>query len=140
MAAVGGSTQQRAASQTAGPPNATPSGAADRCFPGDGYEFAIGNQGPTIDVAIHMSMLTNLGGPGTFGVELAGSTGSQTIIELRIGVVFDGIDDVGTFLNDPFGAFAIAFDYQFQLPMFGSGFDHNATEAPIDGPIDQVDC
>lgn len=140
MATVVATTEQRPTSQTEGTPNATASGSVDRCFIGEGYEFTIGNQGPTIDAAIHMSLLTNLGGPGTFGIELAGSTGSQNIIELRTGVVFGGIESVGSFLSNPFDAFAIAFDYQFQLPMFGDEFDYNETDAPIDGPVEQINC
>lgn len=139
VATAVGSTPQRA-SQTDGTSNTTASGSVDRCFIGEGYTFTIGNQGPTIDVAIHMSLLTNLGGPGTFGVELAGSTGSQDIIQLRTGVVFGGLESVGSFLSNPFDAFGIAFDYQFQLPMFGDEFDHNETDAPIDGPVEQVNC
>lgn len=112
----------------------------DRCFPADGYEFTIGTYGPEITMVIHLSLLTNLGGPGALGVELAGSTGHQEIIELRTGVIFNGIDDVGSFLSNPFAAFSIAFEYHFQLPMFGEDFAFEDDDAPINGPVGNASC
>jgi len=110
------------------------------CFPDDGYEFTIGNQGPEINMILHMSLLTNLGGPGAFGVELTGSIGGPPIIELRTGVIFSGIDTVGEFLNNPFDPFSIAFEYIFELPMFGEEFAHEESDAPIDGPVGDANC
>ncbi|MFO7834837.1 MAG: hypothetical protein R6V31_12535 [Halohasta sp.] len=114
---------------------------ADRCFPDDGYEFTIGTQGPQIGMVLHLSMLTNLGGPGAVGIELAGSIDGPPIIELKTGVAFDGIESVSGFLNDPFGPFSIIYDYQFELPMLGSGsLDHEESEPPISGPINTTGC
>ena len=118
----------------------TPAGAVDQCFPGEGYEFTIGTEGPEIGMVLHLSMLTNLGGPGAIGVELSGAIDGPPIIELRTGVVFEGIDDVGSFLNDPFEPFAIAFDYRFELPMFGPGYDYEDSDPPIDGPVGDANC
>ncbi|MFW6320481.1 MAG: DUF7332 family protein [Halohasta sp.] len=118
----------------------TESGAADGCFPDDGYEFTIGTEGPEIRMVLHLSLLTNPVSPGAFGVELAGSIDGPPIIELRTGVLSEGIDSPTEFLNDPFGPFSIAYDYQFQLPMFGSGFDHEESDPPIDGPVNGTDC
>ena len=114
---------------------------ANGCFPGEGYEFTIGTQGPQIGMVLHLSLLTNLGGPGAIGIELAGSIDGPPIIELKTGVAFDGIESVGAFLNDPFGAFSIVYDYQFELPMLGSGsVDHEESEPPISGPINTTGC
>ena len=116
----------------------TPS--ANACFPGEGYEFTIGTEGPEIRMVLHLSMLTNLGGPGAVGIELAGSIDGPPIIELKTGVVFAGIDDVGSFLNNPFEPFSIAFDYRFELPMFGPSYDYEDSDVPIDGPVGDADC
>lgn len=110
------------------------------CFPDDGYEFTIGTQGPEINMILHMSLLTNLGEPGAFGVELTGSIDGPPIIELRTGVIFGGFDSVSEFLNNPFGPFSIAFEYSFELPMFGEDFAYEEGDAPIDGPVGNADC
>ena len=112
----------------------------DACFPGEGYEFTIGTEGPEINMVLHLSLLTNLGGPGGIGVELAGSINGPPIIELKTGVVFEGIDDVGSFLNNPFEPFGIVFDYRFELPMFGPSYDYEDSDAPIEGPIGDTNC
>jgi len=132
------------AAQTA---NATENGSTDgataggnACFPGEGSEFTIGTQGPEIRMVLHLSLLTNLGGPGAIGIELAGSIDGPPIIELKTGVVFEGIESLTAFLNDPFGPFSIAFDYQFELPMFGSGYDYDESDPPIDGPVGDANC
>lgn len=142
-AALGATTVGQTAGTTTPAQTAEPGAESDAqnvCFPDDGYAFSIGTEGPQIDVVIHLSLLTNLGGPGTLGVELAGTTGQQPIVELRTGVVFNGIDDLGAFLNDPFSAFSIAYEYAFRLPMFGDGFAYDDTEVPIDGLVDDADC
>ena len=111
-AAVVGATQGNASSTPvdSNDPPATTAG----CFPAEGYEFTIGNQGPEINMILHLSVLTNLGGPGAFGIELTGSIGGPSIIELRTGVLFAGIDSVSEFLNNPFEPFSIAFEYMFE--------------------------
>ena len=134
-AVVGAQTANTTANGSSG---STPS--ANACFPGEGYEFTIGTEGPEIRMVLHFSMLTNLGGPGAIGIELAGSIDGPPIIELKTGVVFAGIDDVGSFLNDPFEPFAIAFDYRFELPMFGPSYDYEDSDAPIEGPIGDANC
>jgi len=129
------------AATTQSPAGPAADGDANRCFPGEGYEFTIGTQGPQIGMVLHLSMLTNLGGPGAVGIELAGSIDGPPIIELKTGVAFDGIESVGAFLNDPFAAFSIIYDYRFELPMLGSGsVDHEESEPPISGPIDTTGC
>ncbi|TQQ83408.1 hypothetical protein EGH24_01030 [Halonotius terrestris] len=109
------------------------------CFPDSGYDFTIGTLGPRIDMVVHLSLLTNLGAPGTFGVELAGSADeAEPLIELRTGAVFHGVDDTGAFLENPFSVFSIAFEYRFQLPIVG--IDYETTEAPISGPVGESRC
>lgn len=122
------------------PSTQTPDTGAAACFPADGYEFTIGTEGPEINMILHMSLLTNLGGPGAFGVELTGAIGGPPIIELRTGVVFGGIESVGAFLTNPFGPFSIVFEYVFELPMFGEEFAYEEDQAPIDGPVGDADC
>lgn len=134
------------AGETQGNASATPVDNGDLpattagCFPADGYEFAIGNYGPEINMILHLSLLTNLGEPGAFGVELTGSIGGPPIIELRTGVLFGGVDSVSDFLNNPFEPFSIAFEYMFELPMFGDEFAYEDTESPIDGPVGNTTC
>ena len=109
------------------------------CFPDSGYNFTIGTFGPQIEMVLHLSLLTNLGAPGTLGVELAGTAdGTEPMIELRTGAVFHGVTDVEAFLNDPFGVFSIAFEYRFQLPL--AGIDYETTDAPISGPVSESRC
>ncbi len=129
------------ASQPAPSPASTAAtdSAVAACFPADGYEFTIGNQGPEISMILHMSLLTNLGGPGAFGVELTGDIGGPPIIELRTGVIFGGIDSVSGFLTDPFEPFSIAFEYRFEIPAF-DGVSHETTDSPVDGPVGDADC
>ncbi|ATW88422.1 hypothetical protein halTADL_1667 [Halohasta litchfieldiae] len=136
LTAAVGAQETTTGSSTTG----TDSGTVDRCFVDDGYEFTIGTQGPEIRMVIHLSLLTNLGGPGALGVELSGSTGGPPIIELKTGVIFDGFESLSGFLNDPFGPFSIAYDYQFELPMFGSDVSYDDTETPIDGPVGNASC
>jgi len=142
--AVAGTTQPNAspAVDNASPATAdNDSPAVAGCFPDGGYEFTIGTQGPEIRMVLHMSLLTNLGGPGALGVELTGAIDEGApIIELRTGVIFEGIDSVSGFLNDPFGPFSIAFEYMFELPMFGEEFAYEEDGAPIDGPVDDANC
>ena len=112
------------------------------CFPAGGYNFTIGTLGPQIEMVVHLSLLTNLGGPGTIGIELAGTTAEDAppMIELRTGVVFRGVTDVERFLSDPFGLFAIAYEYRFTLPLGGGGVDYQSDEPPISGPVGNADC
>lgn len=111
------------------------------CFPPSGYGFTIGTLGPQIDMIVHLSLLTNLGGPGTLGIELAGAVDdTEPIIELRTGAVFHGVTDVNSFLANPFGLFSIAYEYRFQLPMFENGIDYETTEPPISGPVGESRC
>ncbi len=132
-------TSSASAADTSGSLETTESATA-ACFPTDGYEFTIGDQGPEITMILHLSLLTNLGGPGALGVELTGSIGGPPIVELRTGVIFSGIDTVGEFLENPFGPFSIAFEYLFELPMFGDDFAYETTDSPVDGPVGDADC
>jgi len=124
------------------PLQASDSGEGNSCFPEGGYNFTIGTLGPQIEMVVHLSLLTNLGGPGTLGVELAGTTAENVppMIELRTGVVFRGVTDVDRFLSDPFGLFAIAYEYRFNLPLGGSGVAYESDEPPISGPVGDADC
>ncbi|MGM0604397.1 MAG: DUF7332 family protein [Halobacteriota archaeon] len=119
-------------------------GAAESCFPGNGSEFTIGSQGPQIDMIVHMSLLTNLGAPGTMGIEMAGTTGREYIVVLRTGILFDGVHDAGSFLSDPFSQFSVAFEFDLSLPMIsgatGEDVSYSGDDAPIDAPIGDAAC
>ncbi|TQQ82163.1 DUF7332 family protein [Halonotius roseus] len=147
-AAVGGAAVDDSRAATTAPDNPlvalqqsdTPD--SNACFPAGGYNFTIGTLGPQIEMVVHLSLLTNLGGPGTLGVELAGTTAENVppMIELRTGVVFRGVTDVDRFLSDPFGLFAIAYEYRFNLPLGDSSVDYESDEPPISGPVGDADC
>lgn len=107
-----------------------------RCFPPGGHELEIGTEGPGIAVTVHTSMFTNLGDEGALGIEARGSALNATIVELRTGVVFDGVGPLGDFLSNPFSRFAILFDYLFELPMFAGMVDspgYESDESPVQG-------
>lgn len=134
-------TTTQATPQGATTPQATTATTPVACFPPSGYGFTIGTLGPQIDMIVHLSLLTNLGGPGTLGIELAGAVDdTEPIIELRTGAVFHGVTDVESFLSNPFGLFSIAYEYRFQLPMFENGIDYETTEPPISGPVGESRC
>jgi hypothetical protein len=112
---------------------------SNACFPDSGYRFTIGTLGPQIEMVVHLSLLTNLGAPGTLGVELSGSIDEgEPLIDLKTGAVFHGVTDVGRFLDNPFGVFSIAYDYTFRLPF--AGIDYQSDEAPISGPVGESRC
>lgn len=121
-----------------------PSTPVGECFPGDGYEFHIGSQGPEIHMIVHFSLLTNLGGSGSLGIEMAGSTETAHIVLLQTGVLFEGVDNASDFVADPLAYFSVAYEYDFQLPMFvdatGDDFAFEDEEGPFDAPIGDAAC
>lgn len=131
--------QPDAAGSPAGASPAYQPDGSDACFPDSGSEFTIGTLGPQIEMVVHLSLLTNLGAPGTLGVELSGAIDEgDPLIDLKTGAVFHGVTDVERFLANPFGVFSIAFDYTFQLPF--AGIDYRSDEAPVSGPIGEARC
>ncbi|WP_449267270.1 DUF7332 family protein [Halalkaliarchaeum desulfuricum] len=114
------------------------------CFAGEGRAFSIGTEGPRIAMRLHLSVLTDLGEPGSFGVELAGSTGQFDVVHLVAGVQFAGVEDADRFLRDPFQAFDLVYTYELRLPMLADtpGVDpvHTEDEPPVDGPVGVADC
>jgi hypothetical protein len=111
-------------------------GSGPVCFPGGGHELDIGTEGPAIAVTVHTSLFTNLTDVGALGVEARGTALNATIIELRTGVVFDGVGPAEEFLADPFSRFAVLFDYSFELPMFAGMVDesgYETDESPVSG-------
>ncbi|MUV56883.1 hypothetical protein [Halogeometricum sp. CBA1124] len=112
------------------------------CFPGGGHELDIGTEGPGIAVTVHTSLFTNLTDAGALGMEARGTALNATIIELRTGVVFDGVGPAEEFLANPFSRFAILFDYSFELPMFAGLVDdssYETDESPVSG-VDSRGC
>lgn len=122
------------------PPVASVNGA---CFPGDGYRFDIGTEGPRVVAVLHLSILTDPLNPGAFGVELSGTALDQSIVSLQAGVRYDGVDGPGQLFADPFAPFAYVFDYRMRLPMFASadvGPTEYESEKPFSGPVERAEC
>ncbi|SFF96447.1 hypothetical protein SAMN04488063_0951 [Halopelagius inordinatus] len=136
LSVVGASAVGPVAAQSADP-DSTADADGERCFPPGGHELGVGTEGPGIEMTIHTSLFSNLGGEGALGIEARGTALNQTILSLRTGVVFDGVGDAGAFLSNPFDAFAVVFDYSFELPMFSSlGEDRSSYESdgsPVSG-------
>lgn len=137
LAVVGTLAVGPAAAQSADSNSTAADGETERCFPPGGHELGVGTEGPGIAMTIHTSLFSNLGGEGALGMEARGTALNETVVSLRTGVVFDGVGDAGAFLSNPFDAFAIVFDYSFELPMFSSlGEDRSSYEAdgsPVSG-------
>lgn len=136
LSVVGASAVGPVAAQSADS-DSTADADRERCFPPGGHELGVGTEGPGIAMTIHTSLFSNLGGEGALGIEARGTALNQTILSLRTGVVFDGVGDAGVFLSNPFDAFAVVFDYSFELPMFSSlGEDRSSYESdgsPVSG-------
>ncbi|SEK46354.1 DUF7332 family protein [Haloferax larsenii] len=116
--------------------------ATSPCFPGEGHQFDIGDEGTTIDLVVFLSIVENLGGPGGFGLEAAGGIGDQEIIQLRAGVVFDGVGPLTDFLSNPFSRFSVVYDFSLDFPMFsGSGIDSSYEDdgSPVKG-VNTTEC
>jgi hypothetical protein len=110
-----------------------------RCFPPGGHDIQVGGDDPGISLTVHTSLFTNLTGEGALGLEAEGTAMNATIVSLRTGVVFAGVGDVGGFLADPFEAFAVRFDYRFDLPMFAGRAPGDSTYEPTGSPVSGVD-
>ncbi|ELZ91681.1 hypothetical protein C440_15244 [Haloferax mucosum ATCC BAA-1512] len=117
-------------------PVAAATGPTSPCFPGEGHQFDIGDQGAGIDLVVFLSMFENLGGAGGFGIEANGAIGNQSIIQLRAGVAFDGVGPATEFVSNPFSRFSVVYDYSMSLPMFAdTGVDssYEADGSPVSG-------
>jgi hypothetical protein len=133
------------------------------CFPADGTEFVVGTEGPQIRFVLHLSLLpavvegtptnvsaTNASLPGgtstvlgAFGIEAVASTGTDEVVSLQSGVLFEGVENATAFLSDPFGPFALVFDYRLTIPAFEGTMadsDYRAGDVPVDGPVEEAAC
>ncbi|GGM68010.1 hypothetical protein J2752_002134 [Halarchaeum rubridurum] len=136
-----------ALAQPTGTPAATdrPGGANQVCFDEPGHELGMGNEsrGVTIDGVVHTSLFEHLMTRGGVGVEMYGKLNGSTILALRTGVVFDGVQNPGRFVSNPFDSFAVVYDYRFQFPMFsaltGNDFGHSSSDAGIEG-VEEAEC
>lgn len=81
------------------------------------------------------------GAVGALGMEAYGVALGQEVVSMRVGVLFDGIDDPWAFLQSPVDAFSVVFHYRFDLPaIFGPAVDpYELDEAPITG-VKTADC
>ncbi|GAD51930.1 hypotheical conserved protein [Halarchaeum acidiphilum MH1-52-1] len=95
------------------------------------------SQGVTIDAVVHTSLFEHLMTRGSVGIEVYGKMNTTTILALRTGVIFDGIQHPAAFVSNPFASFAVAYDYQFHFPMFsmvtGDDYSHSSDDAGIRG-------
>ncbi|WP_336025476.1 DUF7332 family protein [Halobellus salinisoli] len=106
------------------------------CFPGGGHDLGIGDGNPHIDVTVHTSLFTSAP-PSALGLSARGVALDSDIVELRTGVVFEGVPD-GASVDAVWNAFAILFDYQLSLPMFADSVD-DSTYEPTGGPVSGVE-
>jgi len=112
------------------------------CFAGNGHALDIGNGSATIDGLVHASILTDLSNGNEFGVELAGQINDDEIITLAAGVRLSrsGILEDGV---NPFAAFDLLYNYNFQLPMFTGMIDQSTyteTTPPLTSAAGEVEC
>jgi hypothetical protein len=108
-----------------------------RCFPDGGYDLRIGDGNPHIDVTVHTSLFTNPSPPSAIGLEARGVAVDTDVIELRTGVLFEGVpDDAST--AAVWNSFAILFDYRLSLPMFSDSIGESTYE-PTGGPVSGVE-
>ncbi|CDK38212.1 hypothetical protein [Halorubrum sp. AJ67] len=112
------------------------------CFAGSGHALDIGNRSATIDGLVHASILTDPTNGNEFGVELAGQINDYEIISLAAGVRLSrsGLLEDGV---NPFAAFDLLYNYNFQLPMFTGMIDQSAyteTTPPLTSAAGEVEC
>ena len=92
---------------------------------------------PHIDVTVHTSLFTNPSPPSAIGLEAQGVAVDTDVIELRTGVLFEGVpDDAST--AAVWNSFAILFDYRLSLPMFSDSIGESTYE-PTGGPVSGVE-
>ncbi|WP_142856027.1 DUF7332 family protein [Salinigranum halophilum] len=138
---------------------------ADRCFPPDGWEFVVGTEGPQIRFVLHLSLLpavvagddptnvtstnttlANRSAPyaaGAFGIEAVATTGTDQIVSLQSGVLFEGVENATAFVSNPFAPFAFVFDYRLTIPAFEgttADSDYRVSDAPVEGPVEEAAC
>jgi hypothetical protein len=112
------------------------------CFAGSGHALDIGNGSATIDGLVHASILTDPTNGNEFGVELAGQINDDEIISLAAGVRLSrsGLLENGV---NPFAAFDLLYNYNFQLPMFTGMIDQSTyteTTPPLTSAAGEVEC
>jgi hypothetical protein len=149
-AAVGDASGERAGdaavAQTDGAAVAQTDGAAasppTRCFAGDGYPISIGETGATIDVVVHLSVLTDPAAGNEFGIEAVGALGDDRIVTLAAGVRLTAREAIANGI-DPFAAFTVLYAYELDLPMFGGAIgdaEYDDEGSPIESSAGTVAC
>lgn len=112
------------------------------CFAGDGHALNIGDGPATIDGLVHASILTDPTNGNEFGVELAGQINDDQIISLAAGVQLSrsGLLEDGV---NPFAAFDLLYNYNFELPMFNGMIGqstYSETTPPLTSAAGEVEC
>lgn len=134
------------------------------CFPADGTEFVVGTEGPQIRFVLHVSLLpavidgddpTNVSetntslanetdvAAGAFGIEAVATTGTDEIVALQSGVLFEGVENATEYLSNPFAPFALVFDYRLTIPAFEgtvADADYRESDVPVQGPVEEAAC
>jgi len=141
-AAVGDASAARpggaAVAQTDGDAVSPPTG----CFAGDGYPISIGETGATIDVTVHLSVLTDPVAGNEFGIEAVGALGDEPIVTLAAGVRLTAREAIANGI-DPFAAFTVLYAYELDLPMFGGAIgdaEYDDGGPPIESGASTVAC
>ena len=113
-----------------------------RCFAGDGHPISIGETGATIDVVVHLSVLTDPVAGNEFGVEAVGALGDEPIVTLAAGVRLTAREAIANGIN-PFAAFTVLYAYELDLPMFGGAIgdaEYDDGGSPIESGASTVAC
>lgn len=113
-----------------------------RCFAGDGYPIAIGDEGPAIEAFVHLSVLTDPAAGNEFGLEAAGTIDGEPIVTLGAGVRLTAREAVANGV-DPFAAFDVLYAYELRLPMFDGSIgdaEYRDDGSPIDSSAGAVPC
>ncbi|WP_435073175.1 DUF7332 family protein [Halorubrum sp. HHNYT27] len=113
-----------------------------RCFAGDGYPISIGETGATIDIVVHLSVLTDPVAGNEFGIEAAGALGDDRIVTLAAGVRLTAREAISDGV-DPFAAFSVLYVYELNLPMFDGAIadsEYDDDGSPIQSGAGTVAC
>jgi hypothetical protein len=94
---------------------------------GGRYRIHVATGDPRMIVDLDLSLLRSPLDPGGLTMSSVGTIGDERVVSVAIGVRFDGVDDAGTFFEDPFEGFAIVSRSTLSLPF------PTTTEAIVEG-------
>lgn len=108
-------TNQTVVNETSDAPiNATSNGT-------DRLSIAVSQGQTRMTIGLNYSLFTSLPGAGQLRFASNGLYRSSPLIELSMGIRFNGTGPLDRFLNDPLGRFTILYDYTFRSPVSNTG-------------------